>query len=67
MNTIFGGRLNTPLVGDANAFHPVNASCSGKNALFFGGRVDKYAEIVFSPLKHAKLPMNEVARDSIHR
>lgn len=37
---IFGGRLKTPLVGDANAFHPATGNRSGKNALFFGGHVE---------------------------
>jgi prepilin-type N-terminal cleavage/methylation domain-containing protein len=41
VETIFGGRLNTPLVGDANAFHAAGANSLGKNALFFGGRADK--------------------------
>lgn len=40
VETIFGGRLNTPLVGDAEAFHPARANRTGKNALFFGGRVE---------------------------
>jgi prepilin-type N-terminal cleavage/methylation domain-containing protein len=44
VQTIFGGRLNTPLTGDANAFHPATGNWSGKNALFFGGRVDKLAK-----------------------
>lgn len=39
VETIFGGRLNTPLVGDADAFHPASGSQLGKNALFFDGRV----------------------------
>lgn len=41
VETIFGGSLNTPLVGDANPFHPSSGKWMGKNALFFGGRVDK--------------------------
>jgi prepilin-type N-terminal cleavage/methylation domain-containing protein len=41
VETIFGGRLNTPLIGDAEAFHGPGGIYSGKNALFFDGRVDK--------------------------
>jgi prepilin-type N-terminal cleavage/methylation domain-containing protein len=36
---IFGGRLNTPLVGDAEPFHRTDGPGMGKNALFFDGRV----------------------------
>jgi hypothetical protein len=36
---IFGGVLNTPLVGDAAAFHVVEGIWSGKNSLFFGNHV----------------------------
>ena len=38
---IFGGRMNTPLVGDAAAFHPAEGIWMGKNALYFDGRVDR--------------------------
>jgi prepilin-type N-terminal cleavage/methylation domain-containing protein len=38
---IFNGRLNTPIMGDADAFHPAEGIWMGKNALFFEGRVDK--------------------------
>ena len=38
---VFGGRLNTPLCGDAAAFHPASGIWTGKNALYFGGRVQK--------------------------
>lgn len=41
VETIFGGRLNTPLIGDAEAFHDAKGGLTGKNALFFDGRVDK--------------------------
>jgi prepilin-type N-terminal cleavage/methylation domain-containing protein len=41
INAIFGGRLTTPLVGDANAFHVAEGSWTGKNALFFDGRVER--------------------------
>jgi prepilin-type N-terminal cleavage/methylation domain-containing protein len=37
--TIYGGRLNTPLIGDADAFHGAGGIWSGKNALFFDNRV----------------------------
>ena len=39
VDTIFGGRLNTPLVGDAAAYHPKEGTRTGKNALYFEGRV----------------------------
>lgn len=38
---VFGGRLNTPLCGDAAAFHLGGGIWTGKNALYFGGRVQK--------------------------
>jgi prepilin-type N-terminal cleavage/methylation domain-containing protein len=38
---IFGGRVNTPLCSDAEAFHPASGSWTGKNALYFEGRVQK--------------------------
>ena len=38
---VFGGRIHTPLVGDADAFHPARGNWTGKNALFFDGRVEK--------------------------
>jgi prepilin-type N-terminal cleavage/methylation domain-containing protein len=41
VETIFGGRLNTPLIGDASAFHQAEGIYTGKNALYFDGRVDK--------------------------
>lgn len=41
VQTIFGGRLNTPLLGDADANHPKSAQSSGKNSLYFEGRVEK--------------------------
>ncbi len=37
VETIFGGRLNTPLVGDAEPVH----GTAGKNALYFEGRVER--------------------------
>jgi type II secretory pathway pseudopilin PulG len=41
VDIIFGGRLNTPLVGDAEAFHLAGGVWTGKNALYFEGRVQK--------------------------
>jgi prepilin-type N-terminal cleavage/methylation domain-containing protein len=41
VETIFGGRLNTPLVGDAEAYHAAEGVWMGKNALYFDGRVEK--------------------------
>lgn len=41
VDTIFGGRLETPLIGDAEAFHGAEGIWMGKNALYFDGRVDK--------------------------
>lgn len=38
---VFGGRLYTPLVGDAEGFHPAASKRLGKNALFFGGHVER--------------------------
>jgi prepilin-type N-terminal cleavage/methylation domain-containing protein len=38
---IFGGRLFTPLIGDADPVHVASARWLGKNALYFDGRVDK--------------------------
>ena len=41
VDTIFGGRINTPLCADAEAFHPGGGVWTGKNALYFEGRVQK--------------------------
>jgi len=41
VQTIFGGRLNTPLLGDAEANHPKSSNSNGKNSLYFEGRVEK--------------------------
>ncbi len=41
VQTIFGGRHTTPLVGDANSFHGAHGIWTGKNALFFEGRVER--------------------------
>ncbi len=37
---VFGGRINTPLIGDAEPFHMAEGLSLGKNALFFDGRVE---------------------------
>ena len=39
VENVFGGRLNTPLLGDAAAFHPATGTGTGKNALYFDGRI----------------------------
>jgi prepilin-type N-terminal cleavage/methylation domain-containing protein len=39
VDLIFGGRANTPLCADAEAFHPATGIWTGKNALYFEGRV----------------------------
>jgi prepilin-type N-terminal cleavage/methylation domain-containing protein len=44
VETIFGGRLNTPLIGDTDAFHGAEGIWSGKNSLFFDNRVAKVLE-----------------------
>ena len=41
VEVIFGGRLNTPLIGDAEAYHGAARTTTGKNALFFDGRVGR--------------------------
>ena len=41
IDLVFGGRVNTPICGDAQAFHPAGGVWTGKNALYFGGRVQK--------------------------
>ena len=41
VESIFGGRLTTPLIGDAAAVHGAEGPWTGKNALFFDGRVEK--------------------------
>ena len=38
VDTVFGGRQDTPLMGDAAPFHLARAPLSGKNALYFDGR-----------------------------
>jgi prepilin-type N-terminal cleavage/methylation domain-containing protein len=41
VETIFGGRLNTPIIGDAEAYHVERGLWTGKNALFFDGRAER--------------------------
>jgi prepilin-type N-terminal cleavage/methylation domain-containing protein len=41
VNTLFGGRGETPIIGDANPFHGAHGTLLGKNALYFDGRVEK--------------------------
>ena len=41
VDDLFGGRGDTPLVGDANPYHDAHGKLSGKNALYFDGRVEK--------------------------
>ncbi len=41
VDQLFGGRLDTPLLGDAQPFHPAEGIWMGKNALYFDGRVQK--------------------------
>ena len=41
IEVIFGGRASTPLCCDAEAFHPASGNYTGKNALYFEGRVEK--------------------------
>lgn len=38
---IFGGRLTTPLIGDAGPAHGAEGIWTGKNALYFDGRVER--------------------------
>ena len=41
VDTLFGGRAETPLLGDADPYHGTKGNSLGKNALYFDGRVDK--------------------------
>lgn len=41
VNLLFGGRDDTPIMGDANPFHVTKGNLMGKNALYFDGRVEK--------------------------
>ncbi|HKI68657.1 MAG TPA: type II secretion system protein [Verrucomicrobiae bacterium] len=41
VNTLFGSREATPILGDADPFHPASGVFMGKNALYFDGRVER--------------------------
>ena len=41
VNDLFGGRDETPILGDANPYHGAGGNQSGKNALHFDGRVER--------------------------
>ena len=41
VNTLFGGRDATPIMGDADSFHGAHGQLLGKNALYFDRRVEK--------------------------
>jgi prepilin-type N-terminal cleavage/methylation domain-containing protein len=41
VDTLFGGRDSTPIIGDAQPVHGARANLLGKNALYFDGRVQK--------------------------
>jgi len=41
VNTLFGGRDETPIMGDADPFHVARGQLLGKNALYFDGHVQK--------------------------
>lgn len=41
VDTLFGGRDGTPIMGDANPVHGATGVSLGKNALYFDGRVQK--------------------------
>ncbi|MFM1942114.1 MAG: hypothetical protein RI897_1096 [Verrucomicrobiota bacterium] len=41
VDSLFGGREETPITGDANPFHGERGQFMGKNALYFDGRVEK--------------------------
>lgn len=41
VDQLFGGKLYTPLMGDAQSFHPADGIWMGKNALYFDGRVER--------------------------
>jgi prepilin-type N-terminal cleavage/methylation domain-containing protein len=38
---LFGSRMETPIIGDADLFHRPGGVWMGKNALYFDGRVEK--------------------------
>lgn len=41
VDDLFGGRDETPIIGDANAYHGARGLQTGKNALYFDGRVER--------------------------
>jgi prepilin-type N-terminal cleavage/methylation domain-containing protein len=41
VNRLFGGRAQTPIIGDAAVGHPSDAIWMGKNALYFDSRVER--------------------------
>jgi prepilin-type N-terminal cleavage/methylation domain-containing protein len=41
VNKLFGSRAQTPIMGDADAFHNPTSVSMGKNALYFDGRVER--------------------------
>jgi prepilin-type N-terminal cleavage/methylation domain-containing protein len=41
VNVIFGGRYTTPIIGDAESYHPASGPWTGRNALYLDGRVEK--------------------------
>jgi prepilin-type N-terminal cleavage/methylation domain-containing protein len=41
VDSLFGSRTETPLLGDADPFHGAHGMLMGKNALYFDGRVEK--------------------------
>lgn len=41
VDSLFGSRTDTPLMGDADPFHGAHGMYAGKNALYFDGRVEK--------------------------
>ncbi len=41
VNQLFGSREDTPILGDADAFHAAEGRLMGKNALYFDGRVQR--------------------------
>lgn len=41
VNSLFGSREDTPITGDADVFHRADGHSTGKNALYFDGRVQR--------------------------
>ena len=41
VNTLFGSRDDTPILGDANPYHGAKGNLMGKNALYFDSRVER--------------------------